>query len=127
METGEWALDFNPAQSKLDLVCAVWHELAELLCLNGDVTLFDGFSYESYQESAISDYDQRHLCAVGVERFVRYKLSQLPEVRSIIRADKIRQILLVRGLTAATEPLLPAIEREPWYEDESGIDETLSV
>jgi hypothetical protein len=118
IDGGKWVLDFNPLASKHDLVMAIWHELAELLCLSDDIVQFDSLSYDQYQESAVSAYDRRHLCAIGVERYVRMKLRDFPEVREQLLADKIRNILIVRSSTASTEPLLPQITRERWFDDE---------
>jgi hypothetical protein len=123
-----WALDFNPDAEKLELVKAIWHELSELLCLTDDIVGFESLSCDQYQESAVSAYDHRHLCAVGVERFVLYRLRLFPEVRARLQAGKIRRILLARNSIASTEPILPSIVREPWFDDESNQgDFTFSV
>jgi hypothetical protein len=114
----EWSLDFNPQVPKIDLVTAIWHELSELLCLTGDILDFEAFNSSNYRESATSAYDLRHLCAVGVERFVGRKLLDYPSVRCEHNANQIRRILIARGSTAPAEPILPLIEREPWYDDE---------
>jgi hypothetical protein len=122
LERGGWALDFNPNTPKLDLVAAVWHELSELLCLSDDLVGFDNFSQEVYHESALSPIDRRHLCAIGVERFVWARLRQVPEVHAQLTEDRIRQVLLVRSMTAPSEPILPSIVREPWLDDEVQTD-----
>jgi hypothetical protein len=113
-----WAIDFNPGAPKHQLVAAIWHELAELLSLSDDIVGFESLCVEQYQESAISSYDRRHICATGVERFVSRQLRLFPEVREQLQAERVRQILLARGSTAFTEPLIPPITREPWFDDE---------
>jgi hypothetical protein len=126
-DDGQWALDFNSSAPKYELVAAIWHELSELLCLSDDLVEFDHIDAERYQESAVSAYDRRHLCAVGVERYVRAKLRQFPEVREYLLSTKVRHILLARSSTAPGEPLLPSIVREPWFDDECVPDDLTFV
>ncbi len=118
-----WALDFNPGLPKVELVAAIWHELSELLCLSDEIVGFESLCQDCYRESAISAYDRRHRCAVGVERYVRRTLRNFPEVRAEMKKDRIRQILLARSSIAPTELIIPSIAREPCDDYARGWDD----
>jgi hypothetical protein len=127
IENGAWALDFNPATRKRDLVAAIWHELSELLCLSDDIVSFEGFTFSSYRDSATTPLDLRHICAVGIERFVYRKLMEFPSEQFSLKEDRVRRMLMARAATASSEPVLPEIQREKWYEDECASETALFV